>query len=117
MLVMAAVAVLFLIMALGAFVDPRHFLRWFDLHAETATARNEIQAVYGGFGLAMTAVLLLPYAVPALKTGIAVAVGAALAGMALGRVIGLLRECPNGWALLFLGIEAAGAGALFAVAQ
>lgn len=117
MLVMTIVAVLFLIMALGAFYDPRQFLRWFDLRAETATARNEIQGVYGGFGLAMTLVLLLPYAMPDLKSGIAVAVGAALAGMAAGRVIGLMRERPNGWALLFLGIEAIGAAALFASAQ
>ena len=114
---MTVVAVLFLLMGIGAFLDPRHFLRWFDIAAETPTARNEIQAVYGGFGLAMCGVLLLPHWLPELRSGIAVAVAAALAGMALGRVIGALRERPNRWAMGFCLVEAVGAGALVLAAR
>lgn len=113
---MTIVGVLFLLMARGAFRDPRHFLRPFDIAAETATARNEIQAVYGGFGLAMFAVLLLPHWLPELRSGIAIAVAAALAGMALGRVIGALRERPNAWAVSFLLVELGGAAVLLAAA-
>ncbi len=113
---MTVVGVLFLLMGLGAFLQPRHFLQWFDIEAGTATARNEIQAVYGGFGVAMFVILLLPHWMPELRSGIAIAVAAALAGMAFGRIVGAVRERPNRWAVAFLGIEAVGAVALWVAA-
>ena len=116
MFVLTTLALLFALMALAAFADPRRLLQRLEWPAATATARNEVQAVYGGFGLAMALMLLLPHWRPELRSGIAITVAAALAGMAGGRVIALLRERPNGWALLFLAIEAAAAAALFAAA-
>jgi hypothetical protein len=116
MLVYTVVGLLFGLMGLAAFIDPRGLLARLELPATTATARNEVQAVYGGFGLAMAGMLLLPHWRPELHTGIGYVVAAALAGMAAGRIIGLARECANRWAWLFLGIEAAGAAALFAAA-
>ncbi len=115
MIPMSTVAALFLLMGLAAFAAPRRFLRSFDLPAETPTARNEIQAVYGGFGLAMALVLVLPLWLPQLRDGIALTVALALGGMAFGRVIGALRERPGPWPVVFFFVEAAGAVVLLAV--
>lgn len=115
MIQMSIVAALFLLMGLAAFAVPRRFLGSLHLIAETPTARNEIQAVYGGFGVAMALVLVLPLWIPALRDGIAVTVALALAGMAAGRVIGALRERPGPVPVLFFFIEAVGAVLLLSV--
>lgn len=115
MIQMSIVAALFLLMGLAAFAVPRRFLGSLDLIAETPTARNEIQAVYGGFGVAMALVLVLPLWIPSLRDGIAVTVALALAGMAAGRVIGALRERPGPVPVLFFFIESAGAVLLLSV--
>jgi uncharacterized membrane protein len=116
MLIYTIVAALFALMGLAAFIAPQELLRRLDLPATTATARNEVQAVYGGFGIAMAVVLLLPYEFPALRNGIGCTVASALAGMAAGRVIAALREGITRWPLLFFTLEALGAAALFAAA-
>ncbi len=115
MIPMYIVAALFLLMGLAAFALPRRFLRNFDLPAETPTARNEIQAVYGGFGLAMALALVVPLWLPALRDGIALTVALALGGMAFGRVVGALRERPGPWPVLFFFVEAIGAVVLLGV--
>lgn len=115
MIPMSIVAALFLLMGLAAFAVPRRFLQSFDLPAETPTARNEIQAVYGGFGLAMALVLVVPLWLPQLRDGIALTVALALGGMALGRVIGALRERPGPWPVVFFFVEAVGAVVLLGV--
>jgi len=109
---MSLVAALFLLMGLAAFAAPRRFLQAFDLPAETPTARNEIQAVYGGFGVAMAVLLMVPLEWPGLRSGVIVSVALALAGMALGRLVAALRERPGRWPLLFFFVEAAGAALL-----
>ncbi|HSW13644.1 MAG TPA: DUF4345 family protein [Solimonas sp.] len=116
MIQLLVVASLFLLMGLAAFVVPRSFLHFFDLRAETATARNEIQAVYGGFGVAMAAVLAAAVQLPELRAGIAFTVAAALAGMAGGRLVAALRERPNRWAVIFFFVEAVGAAVLLSAA-
>ena len=65
------VAVLFALMGIGAFVRPRTFVVPFGLAAETPDARNEIQAVYGGFGLAVAATLVTASSYPQLRDGVA----------------------------------------------
>lgn len=115
MIQMSVVAALFLLMGLAAFAMPRTFLDYFDLRAETASARNEIQAVYGGFGVAMGVVLILPLWLPELRDGIAATVAIALSGMALGRVVGALREAPGRWPVIFFFVEIIGAGVLLSV--
>ena len=82
---------------------------------EHATSRSEVRAVYGGFGLAMASVLA--YAAVAAgphRSGILLAVGMALAGMAFGRVVSAVVDgrtafYPN-W--FYFGVEAFAAAAL-----
>jgi hypothetical protein len=110
---MCVVGFVFLLMGLVAFARPRTFLTaYVGITAETPDARNEIQAVYGGFGVAMALVLCLPIWMPAAKTGIAIAVAAALGGMAFGRLVAFLREKPGRWPLIFFVVEAGGAALL-----
>ena len=63
------------------------------LSAPTAAGRSEIRAVYGGFGLAVAGVLFWSaFGTDELRTGAALTVGFALAGMAGGRVISRLVD-------------------------
>ena len=118
--VIAVTAVFFLGMGLYALAAPAALIRPFGVTPETPTSRSEIRAVYGGFGLAIAAVLV--YAAwrgGDVGKGIVITVGIALAGMALGRVASAVVDdrtpfYPN-W---FYGIvEVVAAAALFAVAQ
>lgn len=113
MAIVVIIAVLFLAMGLGAFIVPRTFLAVFDIQAQTAPARNEIQAVYGGYGVAMAAILAWSLTQPTLAAGIWLTIGVALLGMAAGRLVGALREPTRRWPVwLFLGIELVGGGLL-----
>jgi hypothetical protein len=103
------VAVGFALMGIGGFVRPRTFTAPFGMTAETPDARNEIQAVYGGFGLAVAGLMVATTRYPDLREGVIAAVAASLAGMAGGRVIGALRERPGRWPVVFFFVEAAGA--------
>src|SRR5690242_9736037 len=91
------VAIGFALMGLAAFARPRTLVAMLGLPAGAADARNEVQAVYGGFGLAMALALIVPNWQPDWQGGIALAVGLALAGMAAGRLIAALRERPGRW--------------------
>ena len=106
------VAVLFALMGIGAFVRPRTFVVPFGLAAETPDARNEIQAVYGGFGLAVAATLVAALSYPQLRDGVVVTVAASLAGMAGGRAVAALRERPGRMPVIFFFVEAVGAAFL-----
>ena len=53
----------------------------------TAAGRNEVRAVYGGFGVMIAVALVAALQMPALRAGILVAVAAALGGMGGGRVV------------------------------
>ena len=116
--VIAVVAVFFLGMGVYALAAPGALIRPFGMTPETAASRSEIRAVYGGFGLAIAAVLA--YATLRggdVQKGILITVGAALAGMVLGRIVSALVDVrtpfyPN-W--FYCMVEAVAAGALFAV--
>ena len=105
-------------MGLYALAAPAALIRPFGVTPETPTSRSEIRAVYGGFGLAIAAVLA--YAAwrgGDVGKGILITVGIALAGMALGRVVSAVVDdrtpfYPN-W--FYVIVEAAAAAALFAV--
>ena len=56
--VVAVIAVAFLLMGVGAFAKPELVTRQFGIDALDADGRNEVRAVYGGFGLAMSGILL-----------------------------------------------------------
>ena len=90
-------AVLFAGMGIGALVRPEMIPAQFGVAVETAAGRNEVGAVYGGFGLAVAALLAVAaIGDPATAEGIVVAVGFALLGMAGGRLARAARERPGG---------------------
>lgn len=114
--VITVVGVFFLGMGLYALTAPATMLRPFDYILKTSASRAEVRGVYGGFGLAMAAVL--GYAVGAadgVRTGILLTVGAALAGMAFGRTVSALFDGPTSfypnW--FYAIVEAVAAAALF----
>jgi hypothetical protein len=118
--VIVAVGVFFLAMGGYALTAPAALVRPFRLVADTPEARSEVRAVYGGFGVA-TGVLLGVAALGAesIRQGVVIAVGTALAGMALGRVVSRLVDratafYPIWW---YFGVETVAAGLLFAVAM
>jgi hypothetical protein len=113
------VAVGFAAMGLGALVRPRDVLAQFGVAVETADGRNEVRAVYGGFGLAVAALLAVAaVGDPSTSEGIIVAVAFALVGMAAGRVVSSLGERPSGlfpvWT--YFAIEVVAAAALLVAA-
>lgn len=105
-------AVFFLCMGLGALVRPHWVVSFVQLVPTTVDARNEVRAVYGGFGIAVS--LLLVYATQnaEIRSGVVLAVAVSLLGMASGRVISLFIERPGKWPLLFIAMESALAGLL-----
>ncbi len=113
--IIVMVAVFFAGMGLYALAAPAAMLRPFGFAVASDTERAEVRAVYGGFGIAMAAVLGYAPAAPAgIGTGIVLTVGVALAGMALGRAIsGMLGDrtsfYPNWFYCL---VEAVAAAAL-----
>ncbi|WP_344884678.1 DUF4345 family protein [Allokutzneria multivorans] len=87
-IVIAVVGVFFLAMGGYALVAPAALARPFRLRVQSPEARSEVRAVYGGFGIAIAAVLGLAAAdIGGVRAGVVLAVAAALAGMALGRLI------------------------------
>jgi hypothetical protein len=117
--VVVAMGVFFLGMGVYALAAPAMLVRPFGITLEQSTSRSEVRAVYGGFGVAMAAVLAYA-AVDAgsHRTGIVLAVAVALAGMAFGRLVsavvdGRTRFYPN-W--FYFGVEAVAAAALLTAA-
>jgi hypothetical protein len=118
-IVVLAVAATFALMAVVALGRPRDVLAQFGVSVDSAEGRNEVRAVYGGFGLAVTALLAVAaLGDPGTREGILVTVAFALAGMAAGRLISAALERPRGvypvW--VFFAGEVAGAAALLVVA-
>jgi len=108
------IAFAFLGMGLTGLVKPAFIMKLVDGSAETINSRNEIRAVYGGFGVCLAILLFVsPTLLPELTLGIYVAVGVALAGMALGRLISGLIERPGILMWLYLLVEALAAVILF----
>ena len=89
------VIVFFIGMGALALASPESISRINGTPTLTPAGRNEVRAVYGGFGLAVAAILVLASYTPALRAGILLAVAASLAGMAAGRVLAALVERPT----------------------
>lgn len=113
---LVAVAAFFAGMGVYALAAPAALARPFGIVIASPEARSEIRAVYGGFGLAVAAVLVMAAADEGLRTGIAVTVAAALAGMAVGRVISRLADKPTAFYPIwfYFGVELFGAALLVA---
>ena len=114
-IVILLVAAGFAGMAILALARPRAVLEQFGVDAGTVEGRNEVSAVYGGFGVAIAALLAVAaIGNPSTGEGIVVTVAFALAGMAGGRVFAAVREMPHGafpvWT--YFAIELASAAAL-----
>jgi hypothetical protein len=117
--IIVIVGVLFFGMGCVALATPAFVPKQFGMSFDGAgdNGRAEIRAVYGGFGIAMAAVLAFALMNDAVRDGIVLTVGAALAGMAAGRVMSAIlgdrtRFYPN-W--FYFAVEAVGAAALWSV--
>lgn len=115
--VIGVVAVLFAAMGLCGLVAPGALVAPFGTVVESPDARNEVRAVYGGFGMAVAAALALAAADTGdLRSGVLLAIALALAGMAAGRMVSFLIERPRRFypTGLFLLVEIVLAAALLA---
>lgn len=116
--VIGIVAVFFLGVGVYALAAPAALVRPFGITLAQDASRSEVRAVYGGFGLAIAAILAYSALADAeLRKGILLTVGVALVGMALGRVAAAILGdrttfYPN-W--FYCMVEVAAASALFAV--
>lgn len=117
--VIIVAAAAFLGMGVYALWAPDALVRPFGIRLGGATGRYEVRAVYGGFGIAMAAILAVAACHPgSLRSGIVVTVAAALGGMAVGRIVsaaldGRTTLYPN-W--FYCIVEAVAAAALLATA-
>ncbi|MFI6740348.1 DUF4345 family protein [Nonomuraea sp. NPDC050451] len=115
--VIVVVAVFFLGMGVFGLVAPAALIRPFRMIADSAEARSEVRAVYGGFGVAVGGLLLMALAdVGGIRAGVVVTVAVSLLGMAFGRLVGRAVERPAAFypVWCYFWVEAAAAGALLA---
>lgn len=100
------VAIFFLIMGITALIDPQGTLRVFEPQIFNSDMRNEIRAVYGGFGIAVGGTLLATLKYASIAGGARAAIAIALIGMATGRTISFVLEpALSSFPALFLGAE------------
>jgi len=96
----------------SAMARPRRLLRAFDLIAESAGARNEVRAVYGGLPLALSGALLMSLWLLAEARSVLVTVGFLTLAMAAARLASALIDrafgaSPRLWTMLELAVAAA----------
>jgi len=114
-IVTGVVAALFLLMALVAFASPATVVAYFGIAELSVDGRNEVRAVYGGFGLVVAGLVAVAPYWPRFGPGILLTIALSLFGMALGRVISRTVDGGAGfYPWLFFVIEVAGGGALIA---
>jgi len=107
------VALFFVGMALVAFLIPDTVVALFGIAELPLDGRNEVRAVYGGFGLVIAALLAVAPYWPRFGPGIVLTVAVALFGMAFGRLVS--RAIAGGagfYPWLFLVIEVVLGGVL-----
>ncbi len=117
--VIVVMIVFFAGMGVFALMRPADMIRPFGIALPDPTARAEVRAVYGGFGLAIAGVLTLAATGHPARDGILITVAAALGGMAFGRLVSGVADRPKAfypnW-FYFL-VELVGAAALLWSAQ
>jgi Na+/glutamate symporter len=118
-ILLGLVALFFLGMGILGLVAPAALIKPFGIELHNPEARMEVRAVYGGFGVAIAVLLAFAAAdVGGLRKGAALAVAAALLGMAFGRVVGRAADRPSGfypiWFYFF--VEVTGAALLIIAA-
>lgn len=92
-------------MGVAALIRPAYVVSFFGMKPESVDARNEVRAVYGGFGVALAALLLATIRHPELTTGCYVTIATALLGMAFGRIVSTVIERPGRWPFVFFIVE------------
>ncbi|WP_433182569.1 DUF4345 domain-containing protein [Actinoallomurus sp. CA-150999] len=112
--IIGVVAVLFGGMGIYGLIAPTALLAPFGTLVRSADGRNEVRAVYGGFGVAVALTLVLALLDDGLRAGLVLGVALALAGMAGGRIISFAVERPAGFfpTVFYLLVEAVLAAAL-----
>jgi len=115
--VIAVLAVFFLGMGVYALAAPPSLLRPFGITLSGDASRSEVRALYGGFGLAIAAVLAYSAVQLDVRARVLMSVAAAVAGMAFGRLaaaaLGDRTAFYPNW-FYFL-VETVAAAALFAI--
>lgn len=91
-----ATALFFLAMGLLGVFRPMQILQMLSVSETSPEMRNEVRAVYGGFGIAIAAALFFTSRFEELQNGVLLTVALALFGMAAGRIVSLLFERPQG---------------------
>lgn len=94
----------FFFMGVVALAMPERVTGQFGIPILNANGRNEIRAVYGGFGIAVSAALASALALPTWRAPAAIAVAIALGGMALGRLFSAILDQQIGRFPLFYGM-------------
>lgn len=107
------VALGFALMGAAALLRPAHIGTFFDVRFDSVDGRNEVRAVYGGFGIAIAAALVIAVESAQFREGVILCVALALAGMAAGRMFSALFERPGFWPWFFCGVETGAAGVLW----
>jgi hypothetical protein len=109
-----AVAVFFVLMGLVGLLSPERIQAPFGTTVVSPDGRSEVRAVYGGFGVAIGALLFVAASTPALRGGVFTTVAVALIGMAAGRIVSALVERPARFypCWFYCGVEAAMAAVL-----
>ena len=116
-ILVSVVALFFLGMGVVALARPERVVRYFGTNELTVDGRNEVRAVYGGFGIAVAGLLVLTLTDTGLATGILATVAGSLIGMAAGRIASRLIDGATGfYPALFLIVELGLAGALLLAA-
>ena len=100
-------------MGLLGLVAPAGLVRPFGIGVGSAEARTEVRAVYGGFGVAIAALLVVAFVDgDGIREGAVVAVAVALVGMAAGRLVGRVFDRPSAfypiWFYFWVELIAAG---------
>ena len=109
------VAALFAGMGVLAIARPERILAFVGIPALSRDGRNEVRAVYGGFGLAIAALLGATGFDAGIRSGALLAVALALFGMAVGRLLSVLLDgAPGRYPWLFLAVELCAGAALLA---
>ncbi|MEU7893976.1 DUF4345 family protein [Nonomuraea sp. NPDC049152] len=114
--VIGVVMVFFAGMGIYGLIWPTSLVAPFGTALLSADGRNEVRAVYGGFGLAVAVALALAMNDVGLRDGVTTTIALALAGMAAGRIVSMVVERPSRFypTVFYLLVEAALAAALSA---
>jgi len=94
-------AFLFALMGIASIVRPTLTAAQFGILELGREGRNEVRAVYGGFGLAMSSMLVAAALAPEIRMGVTLTISLALAGMAFGRILSALIDRGIGCKAVF----------------